>query len=169
MKPIPTRQRRVLNMSIAVDLLVASESALLPTINDLERWVNAAAEHQPQENEISIRLIDKEESASLNQTWRDKEGPTNVLSFPAELPEGLPVSLLGDLAICAPVVEEEAEVQSKTLEAHWAHIVIHGTLHLLGYDHIDTKDAIEMESLETHIMNKLGYSDPYQTNVHILR
>lgn len=151
-------------MNVTVDILVASQSCLLPTLEELECWINSAVDHQPRETEVSVRLIDREESASLNHAWRDKEGPTNVLSFPAELPEGVPIYLLGDLAICAPVVETEAEEQGKSLKAHWAHIVIHGTLHLLGYDHINDSDAIEMESLETHIMNKLGYPDPYQTD-----
>jgi len=101
------------------------------------------------------------ESRELNHTYRGKDKPTNVLSFPFEAPPGIELPLLGDLIICRQVVEQEAQEQEKTLEAHWAHMVIHGSLHLLGYDHIEDDEAEEMESLETEIMLALGYPDPY--------
>lgn len=101
------------------------------------------------------------ESHSLNLTYRGKDKPTNVLSFPFEVPPGMEMSLLGDLVICRQVVEKEAQEQGKPLEAHWAHMVVHGSLHLLGYDHIEDDEAEEMEALETEIMLALGYEDPY--------
>jgi probable rRNA maturation factor len=113
--------------------------------------------------ELVLRIVDEAESASLNQRFRQREGPTNVLAFPAgDVPvpdEALPP--LGDIVICAPVVAREAEAQSKRLEAHWAHIVIHGCLHLIGYDHIGDTDAAEMETRERELLADLGYSDPY--------
>jgi probable rRNA maturation factor len=100
---------------------------------------------------------------ALNQTFRGKTGPTNVLSFPADLPPGTDAPLLGDIVICAPVVRREAQQQGKSLTAHWAHMAVHGTLHLLGYDHIDAAQAEEMESLETHILTGMHFPCPYHT------
>ena len=105
--------------------------------------------------------VDEAESHELNLTYRGKDKPTNVLSFPFEAPPGIEMPLLGDLIICRQVVEQEAKEQQKPLEAHWAHMVVHGSLHLLGYDHIEDNEAEEMESLETEIMLALGYEDPY--------
>lgn len=110
---------------------------------------------------MTIRLVDEAESHELNLTYRGKDKPTNVLSFPFEAPPGIEMPLLGDLIICRQVVEQEAKEQQKPLEAHWAHMVVHGSLHLLGYDHIEDDEAEEMESLETEIMLALGYEDPY--------
>ncbi|MGS6552627.1 rRNA maturation RNase YbeY [Escherichia coli] len=114
-----------------------------------------------EESEVTIRVVDTAESHSLNLTYRGKDKPTNVLSFPFEVPPGMEMSLLGDLVICRQVVEKEAQEQGKPLEAHWAHMVVHGSLHLLGYDHIEDDEAEEMEALETEIMLALGYEDPY--------
>ena len=114
-----------------------------------------------EESEVTIRLVDDAESHELNLTYRGKDKPTNVLSFPFEAPPGIEMPLLGDLIICRQVVEQEAKEQQKPLEAHWAHMVVHGSLHLLGYDHIEDDEAEEMESLETEIMLALGYEDPY--------
>lgn len=111
--------------------------------------------------EISIRIVDREESRTLNGQYRGKPTPTNILSFPADFPPGVDAPLLGDLAICAPVIEQEAEQQQKPPEAHWAHMVIHGTLHLLGYDHIEAGDAHKMEALEIALLDQLGYPNPY--------
>ncbi|MDP0561620.1 MAG: rRNA maturation RNase YbeY [Candidatus Endonucleobacter sp. (ex Gigantidas childressi)] len=149
---------------IHVDLQIASESSKLPSLPDIERWVSAALIKRTSELEISIRIVDITEGAKLNQQWRNKSGPTNVLSFPADLPVEVGLSLLGDLVICAPTVEEESKEQGKSLQAHWAHIVIHGTLHLLGYDHIEDDQARLMESLEVKIMKSIGFPDPYQDN-----
>jgi len=152
-------------MTVTIDLSIASHSNQIPSETAFKKWVNAVAISQSEDYEISIHVIDEKESSSLNHTWRNKEGPTNVLSFPADLPEGVPISLLGDLAVCAPVIEKEASEQAKSLEAHWAHIIIHGTLHLFGYDHVDESEAEEMESMEIDIMKRLGFSNPYNIDV----
>lgn len=148
-------------MATRVDLQVASDGENLPTEEILTQWAEAAVGKVRDETEISIRIVDVGESAELNQTWRHQSGPTNVLSFPADLPEQPGLPLIGDLVICAPVVEREAREQHKALEAHWAHMVVHGTLHLLGYDHIEEAEALEMEALETQLLTGLGYPPPY--------
>ncbi|WP_426415945.1 rRNA maturation RNase YbeY [Aestuariirhabdus sp. LZHN29] len=150
-------------MSLELDLQVACETAT-PNQQSLECWAAAALAGRRTQSELSVRIVDQAESAALNLQYRGKQGPTNVLSFPAELPQELQLPLLGDLVICAPVVEREAAEQHKALEAHWAHMIIHGTLHLLGFDHIDDDDALEMETLETEILVGLGYNNPYQSS-----
>lgn len=145
-----------------VDLQTASELSPLPALADFERWAGAALDEHRDEAELSIRVVDEDESAELNLRYRDKSGPTNVLSFPADLPKELELPLLGDLVICAPVVEREAREQNKQIRDHWAHMVVHGTLHLLGYDHIEDDEAEQMESLETQILATLGIDDPYR-------
>ncbi|MDD7805638.1 MAG: rRNA maturation RNase YbeY [Endozoicomonas sp. (ex Botrylloides leachii)] len=147
---------------VVVDLQVATDNQHLPTLDALQAWTTAAIGNRRDSAEISLRIVDLKEAADLNQQWRNKSGPTNVLSFPANLPPELSLPLLGDLVICAPVIEKEAKQQDKELQAHWAHIIIHGTLHLLGYDHIDDQQASEMESLEIKIMEILGFPDPYK-------
>lgn len=147
---------------VHIDIQINSDSTQLPKEEEMLRWATAAVGTHRDEAEISLLIVDIEEGARLNHQWRGKEGPTNVLSFPSDLPEELQLPLLGDLVICAPVVEKEALDQVKTLESHWAHMIVHGTLHLLGYDHIEDSEAEEMESLETAIMEQLGYPDPYQ-------
>lgn len=151
---------------VHVDIQIASDSQQLPETAELELWAAAAVEQHRDEAEISLRIVDLEEGAELNKQWRQKDGPTNVLSFPSDLPEELELPLLGDLVICAPVVEREAQEQSKALKAHWAHMMVHGTLHLLGYDHIENDEAEEMEALETVIIQKLGFPDPYKIHEH---
>lgn len=126
------------------------------------QWVDAAIAHLDEQCELSIRVVDTEESAELNSSYRGKSGPTNVLSFPFESPVPMEPRLLGDLIICVPVVEREALEQNKKLNDHWAHLVIHGCLHLLGYDHIDDDEAEEMESLEITILKTLNIDNPYQ-------
>ena len=150
--------------NVMIDIQVTSDSQHLPSREDIQSWAEATVGEYRREAEISIIIMDAEESAELNFQWRQKEGPTNVLSFPSELPPGLELPLLGDLAVCAPVVEREAREQKKNLQAHWAHMIVHGTLHLLGYDHIEDEDAEKMETLETMIIQKLGFPDPYQEN-----
>ncbi len=142
-----------------VDLDVVCDESV-PSLPSFECWANAACDDV--EAELSIRIVGIEESAELNETYRQKTGPTNVLSFPCEVPEGVPCTLLGDLVICAPVVEKEALEQGKITEAHWAHLVVHGVLHLQGYDHIDTRDAERMEALEVEILARLGFANPYE-------
>lgn len=148
--------------NVILDLQLACESEQgLPTEADFQRWLEAVLPQFQPESEVTIRVVDKAESHELNHTYRGKDKPTNVLSFPFEAPPGIELPLLGDLIICRQVVEQEAREQEKALEAHWAHMVIHGSLHLLGYDHIEDNEAEEMESLETEIMLALGYPDPY--------
>ena len=141
-----------------VDLDVVCDD-VVPALPSFEGWARAACSQS--DAELSIRVVGLGESAELNETYRKKKGPTNVLSFPCEVPDGVPCPLLGDLVICAPVVEKEALEQNKSLEAHWAHMVVHGVLHLQGYDHVETPDAERMEALEVEIMARLGFANPY--------
>ncbi|MBA1206661.1 rRNA maturation RNase YbeY [Pseudomonas fulva] len=136
--------------------------ALAPIDADFRRWCELALQQRKADSEMTIRLVDEAEARELNHTYRHKDYATNVLSFPADVPdELLDIPLLGDLVICVAVVEREAAVQGKSLEAHWAHLVIHGCLHLLGYDHIEDEEAEEMESLERELLAQLGHPDPY--------
>ena len=145
-----------------IDLDVQSATrAWTPPSADFQRWVEAALHGRRDAAELAIRLVDEAESQQLNQHYRDKDAPTNVLSFPADLPEGVELALLGDLVICAPIVAAEAADQGKTALAHWAHLTIHGTLHLLGFDHISSVDAKRMEGEERRVLADLGYRDPY--------
>ena len=150
-------------MSLKVEVQVALATSGLPTAAELHRWVAAAlaGAAYTRDTEVLIRLVNEAESASLNQTYRHQPGPTNVLSFPCEAPAGVDVKLLGDIVICAPVVVREAVEQNKPLPAHWAHVVIHGVLHLVGYEHQDSSQAEAMERLEIRILAGLGYPDPY--------
>jgi len=146
---------------IELDLQIASDGQA-PSLAQLQQWCALALRQRTADSELTIRLVDEAEGRELNNTWRHKDYPTNVLSFPADVPEGLlDIPLLGDLVICVPVVEREAAEQGKSLEAHWAHLVIHGCLHLLGYDHIDDAEAEEMEGLEQNLLAELGHPDPY--------
>ena len=149
-------------MNTTLDLQIATENEQqLPTELQLTTWLNAVVKRFQESAEVTIRIVDNEESQQLNNDYRGKDKPTNVLSFPFEVPEGIELDLLGDLIICKQVVEREAQEQQKPLTAHWAHMVIHGTLHLLGYDHIIDEEAEEMEGLETEIMLELEFEDPY--------
>ncbi|HJE28281.1 MAG TPA: rRNA maturation RNase YbeY [Pseudomonas nitrititolerans] len=133
-----------------------------PGDEDFRCWCELALRQRSADSELTIRLVDEAEGRELNHTWRQKDYATNVLSFPADVPdELLDIPLLGDLVICVPVVAREAAEQGKPLEAHWAHLVIHGCLHLLGYDHIDDAEADEMEALERQLLAELGHPDPY--------
>jgi len=146
-------------MPLSVDLQLAYPAADTPSVEEFKRWAGSAL-RQPN-GELTIRLVDRKESQELNRNYRGKDKPTNVLSFPFEAPEHLPSHFLGDLVICAPVVVAEAREQDKPVTSHWAHMVIHGMLHLQGYDHQDDAQAEEMEQLERRIMSDLGYPDPY--------
>ncbi|MBB1271544.1 MULTISPECIES: rRNA maturation RNase YbeY [Psychromonas] len=153
-------------MELYVDLQLASENQqALPDLAQLEKWISAtilaASDIIRDDAELTVRIVDSEESQQLNHQYREKDKPTNVLSFPFQNPPGITLPLLGDLVICKQVVEKEAAEQQKTLVSHWAHMLIHGTLHLLGYDHIDDDEAEEMESIETKLMIELGFGDPY--------
>ena len=147
-------------MSIELDFQLAGEWKGLPERDDFEKWVVAALQER-EEAELTIRVVGRRESRELNSTYRQKDSETNVLSFPAELPEGIDLPLLGDIVICAPLVAEEAAAQGKALHDHWAHLAIHGVLHLLGYDHVADEDAEEMEALEISLLESLGIGNPY--------
>ena len=148
--------------SVLVDLQIATENIEgLPTEEQIVQWATGAVQPEGNEGEMTVRIVDEAESHELNLTYRGKDRPTNVLSFPFECPDEVELPLLGDLVICRQVVEREASEQEKPLMAHWAHMVVHGSLHLLGYDHIEDDEAEEMESLETQIMQGLGFDDPY--------
>lgn len=150
-------------MKLELDLQLALEDGdtRLPDEQAFHQWVQQALSGVRDEAELTIRIVGLDESAELNQTYRQKSGPTNVLSFPFECPPGVALPLLGDLVICAPVVEREAAEQGKPVQAHWAHMVIHGVLHLLGHDHMDEIEAEQMEGLEIDLLASLGYANPY--------
>lgn len=149
-------------MNLQLDIQRETDQPV-PDEDDIRRWISTALlERRKEDTEISLRLVGIEEMTTLNETWREKSGSTNVLSFPSDLPEELGLPLLGDIVICVPVVQREAQEQGKNLEAHWAHMTIHGTLHLLGYDHIEDDEAVAMEALETEILAKLNYPCPYR-------
>jgi len=146
---------------LELDLQRATDAAA-PDDAAFRRWCELALRQRTADSEMTIRLVDEAEGRELNHTYRHKDYATNVLSFPADVPEELlDIPLLGDLVICVPVVEREAAEQGKALEAHWAHLVIHGCLHLLGYDHIEDDEAEEMEALERELLAELGHPDPY--------
>ena len=150
-------------MNLTIDIQKACASEDSPDEDSIKRWLGAAIRDERDECELSIRIVDEQESADFNQRYRGKSGATNVLSFPFDAVTPEPLPILGDLVICAPVVIREASDQQKTVDAHWAHIVIHGVLHLLGYDHIEDQEAEQMESLETAILVNLDFPPPYRT------
>jgi len=139
------------------------DSPLLPTDEELCKWMENALIDYHRDAEILIRIVDTQEMLELNSQYRHKNRTTNILSFPFEVPEGVTgLHLLGDLVVCAEVLALEAKVQQKTLKDHWAHIIIHGILHLIGYDHINEIEAIEMEKREIKILQQLDIDNPYQ-------
>ena len=149
--------------NIVVEIQYATEITELPTKQQFRKWVGATLSDHRDQAELTIRIVDEKEGAMLNEQWRKSPGPTNVLSFPYEDTENkYAPGLLGDIIICAPVVVQEALEQGKPLESHWAHMVVHGTLHLLGYDHIKADELERMETLEIKILEHLGYDDPYK-------
>ncbi|ULU25046.1 rRNA maturation RNase YbeY [Dyella terrae] len=135
----------------------------VPTSASFRQWVEAALRgaKRRKATELSIRIVDAKEGRTLNRDYRGKDYATNVLSFPVELPPGVKSPLIGDLVICAPVVAKEATEQGKLARNHWAHMTVHGVLHLLGYDHIEDDEAEAMEALETRVLAGLGIDDPY--------
>lgn len=146
-------------MQVQLDVQIASTAPNLPTNTQLRKWVEAALARPCT---VSVRIVDNEEMQALNLTYRQKDKPTNVLSFPMDdMPDCTPAPLLGDIVICAPVVAQEAEAGHISLEAHWAHLMVHGSLHLLGYDHEEATEAVIMEAKEVCIMADLGFPSPY--------
>jgi probable rRNA maturation factor len=162
------------SVALDLDLQIACAAPDIPPPADFERWAAAALAGRRERAALTIRLVDTEEAAALNGTYRGREGPTNILSFPCDLPPELAIGLdpqdpiadlLGDLVICADVVQREAREQCKTARAHWAHMVVHGVLHLLDYDHLTESDAEEMETLESGILGALGFPSPYEDQI----
>jgi len=147
-------------MPTSVDLQNDSNFEAIPARGKFERWVSAALRKDYRQLEQTICIVDEAQSRELNHRYRGKDRPTNVLAFPADS-DLLDYDCLGDLVICAPVVRAEAHEQGKTEEAHWAHLVVHGMLHLQGFDHQDEQQAAEMETLEIEILDTLGYTNPY--------
>ena len=149
------------DVQLTVDVQYAVSADGIPGIASIRQWVMQALPAGQAAAELTIRIVDEAEITSLNMQYRGKDGATNVLSFPYEPMEGVDTELLGDVVICAPVVASEAIAQGKPLEAHWAHLVIHGVLHLLGYDHKQQHEALRMESAENDLLADLGYRNPY--------
>lgn len=147
-------------MTIEVEVQKATVFEPLPPDDCIRTWAGAALQDRCTA-ELTVRLVDTAESRALNARYRSKDAPTNVLSFPAEIPAEIDLPLLGDIVICAPLVFEEARSQGKPLQAHWAHLVIHGVLHLLGHDHVEELEAREMEALEIDLLHSLGFHNPY--------
>jgi len=147
-------------MTIELDVQNATVFEPLPDDAQFNLWAEVALRGKS-EAELTLRLVDRGESRKLNSRYRGKDQPTNVLSFPAELPPDLGIPLLGDIVLCAPLVGEESAAQNKSLSAHWAHLVIHGVLHLLGHDHQDEREAAEMEAIEVELLASLGFANPY--------
>lgn len=148
---------------MSVEVEVQRIATAGPDEEAISHWVSAVLAAEGRDSgELTVRIVDAQESAELNEQYRHKSGPTNVLSFPFDCPPEVELNLLGDLVICAPVVQREAQEQHKQEQAHWAHMVVHGTLHLLGYDHLQQDEAEEMESREISIMDALGYANPYR-------
>jgi probable rRNA maturation factor len=165
-------------MKVIIELMNASSETMLPSIQDFQHWSEATllalakgnSATVQEETELCIRLVNEEESASLNENFRQKKGPTNILSFPYSDVEGVTgvetdLNMLGDLAICVPLVKKEATEQNKAIEAHWAHLTVHGVLHLHGFEHEEDNAANKMENLEISILNTLGYENPYEQDI----
>ena len=145
-----------------LDFQVISDSKFLPSQDQFQYWIDSVLKEDSQDSEIVIRVVDEDEMTQFNEQYRNKTGSTNILSFPFDVPDAVESDLLGDLLVCAAVVEREAQQQDKILEHHWAHMIVHGVLHLLGYDHIDDQDAEEMEALEVKILKTIKINNPYE-------
>jgi probable rRNA maturation factor len=152
-------------LDLQISKSVGDQQKNIPKETTIRTWIERSLQAQSKKAitsaEISIRIVDEKESAKYNLEYRQKSTATNILSFPADIPEIIKNPLLGDLLICASIIETEAAQQNKTIEAHWAHMIVHGTLHLMDYDHIKDKQAEEMEALEIEILSLLGFSNPY--------
>lgn len=150
-----------MNLQLEVQRVVEDDG--IPGAMQFQSWAEAALNGRLDQAELVVRIVGREESRQLNREYRGKDKPTNVLSFPFEAPAVVESDLLGDLVICAPVVTEEALAQDRPPQAHWAHLLVHGVLHLLGFDHINEQEAEVMEGLEVEILESLGFPDPYQS------
>ena len=159
-----TAMKTAIAMTNTIDVFVdnSCDAPNVPSDAQFTQWTIAALHDLRARAEVSIGIVDEQNSAALNKQYREKNYATNVLSFPSDLPEDFNPPLLGDLALCAAVIEREAHEQRKPTLAHWAHMVIHGCLHLVGFDHIDDADAEQMEAREVAILHTLGFSNPYE-------
>ncbi len=160
-------------MTIQLDIQNASIDPLPVSTEHISAWVHLALEphlKKTESAELTIRLVDLEEITHLNHTYRQQNKPTNVLAFPSQLPDDvlLDVPFLGDIIICPAILKTESLTLNTPLNAHWAHIVIHGVLHLLGYDHIDTDDAVIMQKLEITALKTLGFNNPYASEDNLI-
>jgi probable rRNA maturation factor len=149
-------------MSLRIDVQYAAPRRGVPAAPALRAWVRAAAAGRCEAAQLTLRVVGQEEGAALNERYRGGSGPTNVLSFPLDAVPGSEPPWLGDVVLCAPVVERQARDQGKSARQHWAHLVIHGVLHLLGYDHQTAEEAHRMEAVEREVLGHLGYPDPYE-------
>ena len=147
-----------MTVSVCIDRASTIDS---PDDDSFHSWITAALRRCDREGHVDIKIVDSDEMQTLNQIYRQQNKPTNVLSFPVDLPDDVESDLLGDIALCGPVIESEAHLQNKPISHHWAHMTIHGCLHLLGYDHINESDAVTMESLETSLLQSLHIPNPY--------
>jgi probable rRNA maturation factor len=148
--------------AVDIDVQYAVSAQGIPDADTLRQWAGAALQERAGPVELVIRIVDEVEMTALNRQYRGKDGTTNVLSFPGELPSEVGSALLGDIVICAPVVMRECVLQNKSHDAHWAHLVIHGVLHLLGFDHQAKDEAQRMEAREVRLLAALGFADPYR-------
>ncbi len=149
-------------MKVQLKVQNVSASEYVPGSAQLLQWAETALSGINEDSvELGVRIVDEDESAELNSRYRKKQGPTNVLSFSYEDPPGASSNILGDLVICAPIVQHEAREQNKSSDAHWAHMVVHGIMHLRGYDHEQDDDAEIMQNKETQLLKILGYPNPY--------
>ena len=147
---------------IDIDVQYAVSADGIPDADTLRQWAAAVLQEQAEAVELVIRVVDEAEITALNRQYRGKDGATNVLSFPSELPAEVDSVLIGDIVICAPVVARECVLQNKSHDAHWAHLVIHGVLHLQGFDHQTDDEARRMEVCEARLLGELGFADPYR-------
>ena len=141
--------------------LINEDNLPAPYSAQFQNWLNQVAKKLNITGEVCIKIVDEAESQDLNKTYRQQDKPTNVLSFPSEIPDFVESTHLGDLAICAQIVEQEAQEQNKNINDHWTHLTLHGCLHLLGYDHIEDKEAEAMEAVEIELLAELGIGNPY--------
>ena len=148
-------------MSTGVAVQRACAASGVPPPAKLVQWAEAALAGRSEGAQMTVRVVDEEEGVVLNERYRRRAGPTNVLAFPFDAPELPSLRILGDVVVCAPVAAREAREHAKRLDAHWAHLVVHGTLHLLGYDHDEPDSAQAMEAAEIEGLHSLGYPDPY--------
>ncbi|MDH5514828.1 MAG: rRNA maturation RNase YbeY [Gammaproteobacteria bacterium] len=147
---------------IDIDVQYAVSTDTMPDADSIRRWAASVLKSQAAPVELVIRIVDEAEMTALNRQYRGKDGPTNVLSFSSEMPPEVESAMIGDIVICAPVVMSECVLQNKEPDAHWAHLVIHGVLHLLGYEHDSDDEAQRMESVEVRLLGDLGFADPYR-------